>query len=184
MIWIFFQKLLDFEDNYLYISIESGPQKPTFLLCSDEGKMNEKLNQMVSAVLDEMGVELVEMQFNRSRRSSLRVFVWQEGGISLDRCAEISRRLSQVLDREDVIDGRYVLEVSSPGFDRPLRSRRDFERQIGHLIKATVGEENARRQIEGRLLAVDDRAVRLQTEDETLEVALDQILNAKVTADF
>lgn len=147
--------------------------------------VNEELRQIVDSVLDEMGAELVELQYNRSKRSSVRVFVWQEGGISLDRCTEISRKLADEFDRRDIIAGRYFLEVSSPGIDRPLRTRRDFERQIGHLLRATVAlEPTGATQVEGRLLAVEEQNILVETKEGQTSLALDKILAAKVMVEF
>jgi ribosome maturation factor RimP len=147
--------------------------------------INEELRQIVDVVLDEMGVELVELQYNRSKRSSVRVFVWQEGGISLDRCTEISRKLADELDSRDIIAGRYFLEVSSPGIDRPLRSKRDFERQIGRLLRTTVALEPSREtRIEGRLVAVEEQHVLIETKEGQTSLALDKIIAARVLVEF
>ena len=147
--------------------------------------INEELRQIVDSVLDEMGVELVELQYNRSKRSSVRVFVWQEGGISLDRCSEISRKLADEFDRRDLIAGRYFLEVSSPGIDRPLRSKRDFERQIGRLLRTTVAlEPSGEIRIEGRLLAVEEQHILLETKEGQTSLALDKIIAARVMVEF
>ncbi len=142
--------------------------------------MDERVEQIVSQVLAEMGVELVELQIRHGKCSTVRVFVWEEGGISLDRCTAVSRRLSEALDREDPIEGRYFLEVSSPGTDRPLRSRRDFERQIGRTLRVTPADENEA--LEGLLTAVEEDRILLQIGDDLRPVPLDRIKSAKVKA--
>lgn len=147
--------------------------------------MNEELRQIVDAVLSEMGVELVELQYNRSKRSSVRIFVWQEGGLSLGRCSEISRKIADEFDRRDVIAGQYFLEVSSPGIDRPLRTKREFERQIGRLLRVTVAlEPIGETRFEGRLLAVEEQQILLETQVGQKSLALDKILAARVLVEF
>lgn len=137
---------------------------------------------MVASVLEEMGVELVEMQFHRGKRSSLRIFIWEPGGITLDRCTEVSRRLSDALDQDDdLIEGRYILEVSSPGTDRPLRTARDFARQIGRTLHITLAAENGREQIlEGVLEEADEHGILVLISGKKTAVALDQIKSARV----
>lgn len=144
----------------------------------------DKLEEIIKPVLDEMGVELVELQYNRSKRSSLRLFVWEEGGISIDRCTAISRTISDLLDRKDVIDGRYILEVSSPGIDRPLVVQRDFERQIGRLVRIKLLDENKSRIVKGRIDAVNKNIVRIAGEKESIDIRLDEIESAKVMVEF
>ena len=92
------------------------------------------VEQLLQPILDAMGLELVELEFKKNGRSYvLRIFIDKPGGINLDDCAEVSRELSVQLDVEDCIPGRYTLEVSSPGLDRPLKKEQDFVRYQGRL---------------------------------------------------
>lgn len=143
-----------------------------------------ELINIIKPHLDLMGVELVELQYNRSKRSNLRLYVWEEGGISLDRCSEISREVSDLLDRKDLMTGAYFLEVSSPGLDRPLKSQRDFERQLGRNVKVTIKDEEKTKVLHGRIKSVTDTTVLLDMQDKELAVGLDKIVAAKVLVDF
>jgi ribosome maturation factor RimP len=143
-----------------------------------------KLLDIIEPLLEKMGVELVELQYNRSKRSSIRLFVWEESGISLDRCTEISRDVSELLDRKNIIDGRYVLEVSSPGIDRPLKTKRDFQRQIGRTVKVTLSQNDSTTTVQGSLISVSDRIVTLNEDKKQYNVELDKIVKAKVVVDF
>src|SRR5438270_11800348 len=81
------------------------------------------------------GFELVELQLQQRKGQWLvRVFADAEGGISLEECQRLSRDIGQAFDTEDLITTSYVLEVSSPGLDRPLRSARDFQRQRQRMV--------------------------------------------------
>lgn len=144
----------------------------------------KRIAELIQPILNEMGVELVELQYNRSKRSSVRLFVWEEGGINLERCTTISRTISDLLDRKDLIDGKYVLEVSSPGIDRPLVSQRDFERQIGRKIKMRLAEEGKSASIEGRIAAVENNVVHIVTDKKSFDIRLDEIISAKVMVEF
>ncbi|MBN1464255.1 ribosome maturation factor RimP [candidate division KSB1 bacterium] len=144
----------------------------------------EEIGKLIGPRLEDMGVELVELQFSRSKRPTIRLFVWQEGGISLDRCADISRQISDLLDRKDLISSSYILQVSSPGLDRPLKNRRDFARQIGQTVKVTAKDEEKTKTMQGCVKSVSDTAVTLTAEDEEFDVELDKIVTAKVLVDF
>lgn len=141
-----------------------GP-KPTFLFQAVEAR--EKVLHIVEPVLAERGVELVDVEFRREGQGQvLRVLVDQEGGIDLDSLSRLSRELSDLLDVADVGPGRYTLEVSSPGIDRPLRKPEHFVRYIGKRIRlrsaVPLGE---RRNFVGTLTAVTAGGVTLTVPD-------------------
>ncbi|MGY1733968.1 ribosome maturation factor RimP [Geodermatophilus sp. SYSU D01045] len=100
------------------------------------------------------------------RRSVVRVVVDRDEGVSLDDVAEVSRAVSAVLDDNDGDLGRapYVLEVTSPGVDRPLTEPRHWRRNTGRLVTVTVGPAGAAEQVTGRVTAVDGEGVTLAVE--------------------
>jgi len=100
------------------------------------------------------------------QRSVVRVVVDRDSGVSLDDVAEISRALSEVLDAQDEALGRspYVLEVTSPGVDRPLTAPRHWRRNVGRLVGVAVGPDGAREQLTARVLRVEDGGVVLAVE--------------------
>jgi len=142
----------------------------------------EKIKQLVLPILREEDLELVEIRFLHSGPAwSLRVFVDKSGGVTIDQCASISRRISDRLDTTDIIAHRYVLEVSSPGLDRPLRNREDFERKIGEEVKINLKQEiNGTLQIEGRILRLAGDEVILSGRDSQINIALEKIIEAKI----
>jgi len=104
-----------------------------------------------------------------------------EGGIEIEDCAKISRAVSAVLDVEDPIAGEYVLEVSSPGIDRPLTRLKDFERAAGHEAKVeTVEAIDGRRRFKGVLEGVEDDEVLLAIPEGTIGLAFELIGDAKL----
>ncbi|MCW2575969.1 MAG: rimP, partial [Modestobacter sp.] len=100
------------------------------------------------------------------QRSVVRVVIDRDEGVSLDDVAELSRALSEVLDAQDEALGRspYVLEVTSPGVDRPLTAPRHWRRNLGRLVGVAVGPDGAREQLTARVLRVDDGGVVLAVE--------------------
>ena len=97
--------------------------------------IRQSIAEVVEPLLQMQGFELVELQLQQRKGQWLvRVFADAEGGISLEDCQRLSRDLGQAFDTEDVIATSYVLEVSSPGLDRPLRTARDFQRQRQRMV--------------------------------------------------
>lgn len=118
-----------------------------------------------------------------SRNQRLQVFIDGDEGLDIDKCASISRQLGARLEEHDLFEGKYVLEVSSPGLDMPLRLSRQFRKNIGRVLKIkTSGGDK----VKGELLTVseDDKiAVLLDSEVEKV-LELKEIEEAKVTVSF
>jgi ribosome maturation factor RimP len=109
------------------------------------------------------------------------VYIDGPNGVSVDDCATVSRQLSAVLDVEDPLPGQYVLEVSSPGLDRPLVRPEDFRRFAGQEAKLRMAQPvNGRRNFTGRIAGVTGGNVALETSEGRVELALDQIETARL----
>jgi ribosome maturation factor RimP len=117
---------------------------------------------------------------------TLRLYIDKEGGVTLDDCAAVSRQVSYKLDADDPIAQRYVLEVSSPGLDRPLHSARDFERFAGRQIRlSTIAPLQGRRNFVGRLVGLIEGMVRLVLEDgHEVAVPKDLVDKARLEPDY
>src|SRR3972149_4985371 len=95
----------------------------------------DKIKSIAEGIVASMDIELVELDYAREgRQMVLRLYIDKVGGVNLDDCASVSRELSAVLDVEDFIEGKFTLEVSSPGLNRPLKKSADYEKNIGRLI--------------------------------------------------
>ena len=96
----------------------------------------EKVKALVTPIVVAEHLELVDVEFNREGRVHyLRIFIDKPGGVTIADCQQVSRECEVVLDVEDVIRTQYVLEVSSPGLDRPLKTKADYQRFQQHLVK-------------------------------------------------
>ena len=96
----------------------------------------EKVKQFVMPILDDLEIELVDLEFKREGHVQyLRIFIDKPDGVTIDDCQLVSRECEAVLDVEDIIHTQYVLEVSSPGLDRPLKTLQDYQRFQGKLAK-------------------------------------------------
>ncbi len=143
----------------------------------------EKVKEAVSNLLEENRIEMVDITYRReSGGMVLRLLVDKEGGITIGECAGLNEEISALLDKEDIVAEKYILEVSSPGLDRPLKTRRDFERLIGKKIHVHVYEpiEGKRRDCEGTINSVDDETVTV----DNIKIRLDKIAKAKEKLEF
>lgn len=123
-----------------------------------------RLAGWIEPVVEGAGYDLEELVVTPAgRRSVVRVVVDRDSGVTLDDIAEVSRAVSEVLDSNDDGMGRtpYVLEVTSPGVDRPLTEQRHWRRNAGRLVTVTVGAAD---HVTGRITAVDDAGVTLAVE--------------------
>jgi ribosome maturation factor RimP len=110
--------------------------------------LTEELKIKLLPLVKEENLELVELEFSSGGpRSSLRIYVDKPAprcgvrrGVTIDECANLSRKVSDFLDMEDLIPYRYNLEVSSPGLDRPLTKKEDFVRRVGEKVRVLLDE--------------------------------------------
>ena len=118
-------------------------------------------------LMEENNFELVDVEYVKEAGTwYLRAYIDKEGGIAVDDCEVISRRLSDWLDKEDFIDDSYILEVSAPGLGRPLKKEKDYKRSIGREVEVRLYKAIDRQnEFTGTLSAYDDKTVTLAMED-------------------
>jgi len=133
-----------------------------------------------------LGFELVSVELVGSGNDRiLRVYIDHPDGITVDNCADVSRQVSAVLDVEDPVPGAYVLEVSSPGLDRPLVKQADFERFAGSLVKVRTREPVlGRKNFTGLLSEVAGDNVVVEVDGEPYEISLANIERARLVPDL
>jgi len=140
----------------------------------------EKVARLVEPLLAEMAIELVEVQYRGEQVGQvLRVVIHKAGGVGVDDCAQVSREVARLLEVEDLIDGAYHLEVSSPGLDRPLKTVRDFTRNLNQEVKLTLNEP-AGHLLTGRILGAADDDIVIDTGTEHITIPLIRIAKAKL----
>jgi ribosome maturation factor RimP len=130
------------------------------------GTMRERLLSLLEPEVESMGYELVELECVLLRRRGLvRLYIDAPQGVNLEDCERVSGAVSALLDVENPIAGSYRLEVSSPGFDRPLRRPGDFDRHVGREIWVDLAEAGdlGRNRCRGRLEATDASSLTLVT---------------------
>ncbi|MBU3933692.1 MAG: ribosome maturation factor RimP, partial [Candidatus Omnitrophica bacterium] len=130
-------------------------------------ELSEQIKKQVLLLLTKEAVELVDLSISRGRRRSvIRLLVDKPGGITLDECARLNQEIGRLIERENIIQESYVLEVSSPGLDRPMESTRDFQRCLGQLVKIVLRKPLNRQNVwVGVMEAVDKANVVIRTEE-------------------
>lgn len=139
-----------------------------------------EVEQLVAPALHDLGYEVVRVLLGGGQRTKLQLMIERRDGrpIVVDDCAAASRAAEAILDVEDPIRTAYVLEVSSPGIDRPLTRLEDFSRFAGHLARVETGvPQEGRKRFTGTLAGVEGEAVVLECEEG--RVVLDFALLAK-----
>lgn len=145
-------------------------------------KLKEQIAEGVNPLIKEAGYELVEVEIKGGGYSSIvRIFIDKEKGVSVEDCAVISKRISDYLDTEDLIQSRYTLEVSSPGLDRPLTKENDFSRKKGEKIKLfTRDPQDNRNGLQGKIADYKENSLYLETDSETISIPAEIILKAQL----
>ncbi len=146
-----------------------------------------KTEALVQPIMDELGFELVDITYEKEGSAwYLRVYIDKPGGITIDDCETVNRRLGALLDEQDFIEESYIFEVSSPGLGRPLKKDKDFARSMGEEVEVHLFRPlNRQKEFVGLLKAFDKDTVTLELEDET-ELVLERsaIALIRLTFDF
>lgn len=138
---------------------------------------DDVLASIVTPIVDELGAELYDLEFNGG---VLKVTVTRPGGIDLDTIGEITRRVSRQLDLDDPIPGRYTLEVSSPGLERPLRRPAHWAKAVGELVRVKLKPHvEGDRRLEGTVVHAGEAAAGIDVDGSVVDVAFDDIDRAR-----
>jgi ribosome maturation factor RimP len=137
-------------------------------------EQERRLLDLLRPVAEGLGMEIVRLRVSGGRRPHLQIMAERAGGAPTDveDCARLSRAASPVLEAEDPISEAYILEVSTPGIDRPLTRPGDFARWIGHAARIELARPiDGRRRFTGTIMSEDEAGVHIELDDETELVA-------------
>lgn len=139
---------------------------------SKKESYEQKTEALLTPVVEEYGFELVDVEYVKEGGTwYLRAYIDKPGGISINDCEAVSRRLSDLLDEKDFIDESYIMEVSSPGLGRPLKKEKDFRRSLGKEVDIrTYRMIEKQKDFNGILTAFDEDTVTIRIEDEKEKV--------------
>lgn len=145
----------------------------------------DRVQALVDPILSEEGMELAEIEYRREAKGwVLRLYIDKEGGVTLDDCSHISQALGRSLDVEDFILNPYILEVSSPGLNRPLKKEKDFMRYRNRVIKVkTIDPVENRRQFKGKLLGAYGNRIEIEMDGGVFQISLSNVAKANLEVD-
>jgi len=149
--------------------------------------MMDKIKEAIGPVLKEENIELVELVFRKeSGRQVLRVLADKEGGIQMADCVRLNQRIGQALDGADIIQESYIIEVDSPGIDRPFKTKRDYERACGRLVRVTLTERILdKKEYIAALEEVSDAGIKIDVKKKgVIEIPFEKIVRAREEVEF
>jgi ribosome maturation factor RimP len=141
----------------------------------------QKIKDLIATCLARRNLDLVDISFRCGKKLRLGILVDRpEGGITLAECADLNNIIGELLEQADILPGPYILEVSSPGIDRPLREEADFRRCLNRTVRLYLNEQiNGRAELSGIVKEVKDKVVYLQTKSAVkLCIPLDKVMRA------
>lgn len=136
-------------------------------------KVKTICEEKVVPVIEELGYDVVEVEYaKKSDGMNLTFYIDKDAGIVVEDCEKVSRAIDDLLEQLDPTEGvGYILNVSSPGIDRPLKTNRDFERNLQKEISITLFSKlDGKKKFEGTLIAYNDETVSIEIKDQTIEL--------------
>lgn len=148
--------------------------------------LTDSIRGLAEPIISDEGLELVDLELSRGGgRWLLRIFIDHPEGVSHEHCRLISRSVGTVLEVEDIIPHEYMLEVSSPGLDRPLKRPEDFDRFKERLIRAKLHSPlEGDWVIRGRLKGIENRQVNVLYQGKIVSIPYDNIAEARLEVEF
>ena len=153
---------------------------------SKREEIEKKTEDLVNPILDEFGFDLWDVEYVKvGAEYYLRAYIDKEGGITIDDCVDVSRKLSDKLDEDDYIDGEYILEVSSPGLGRTLKRERDFEKSIDREVDLKLYKAiDKEKEFTGILKSYDKDKITLLVEEAERDFSRSDVASVKLHVEF
>jgi len=146
-------------------------------------EIQDKVIEIIEPVINDLGIDLVDIDLKKmGGKALLRVYVETDTGVTIDDCERVSREVESILDVEDPIPSSYVLEVSSPGLDRPLKKLEDFIRFKGHMVRVVTREPIGKQTFfSGSLADANEKEIVLHLpKDREITITYDMISSARL----
>ncbi len=145
-----------------------------------------RTEKLAEPIAEDAGVRIYDVEYVKEGSDYyLRVFIDKDGGVNIDDCENVSRSLSDAMDREDFIADPYILEVSSPGLGRTLKKERHFMYSLGEEVQIkTFKPVDGKKEFVGILKSYESGTLTLQTDDGDISFTQDMIAKANLTIDF
>ena len=146
----------------------------------------QRAEKLLAPIVEEKGFELVDVEYVKEAGCwYLRGYIDKPGGITVNDCEAVSRVFSDKLDENDFIEDSYIMEISSPGLDRPLKKEKDFIRSMGREVELrTYRPIRKQKEFYGILAAYDENSVTLETEEGAQKFDKKEIALIRMAIDF
>ncbi len=146
----------------------------------------EEIQNALQPIADELNIEIVDVEFKQGREPALTVYIDTETGVDLNTCEAFHHAIDPVLDEVDPTFGApYTLNVSSPGLDRPLKTKRDFEKNMGKKVEVKLfAPLKGKKYFEAELIGYDGNCVVLKEKNEELKLELSKIAKINQAISF
>ncbi len=153
---------------------------------SKREEYEKKTEEYILPILEEFGFELYDIEYVKEGNTYyLRAYIDKPGGITINDCVDVSRRMNEILDKEDYISDQYIFEVSSPGLDRPIKKDKDYERNIGKQVELkTFKPYDGQKEFTGILKAFTSDEVTITFEDGDFDFPRKDISMIRPAIDF
>ena len=148
--------------------------------------ISQLVREIIRPAVNDQGLDLVDVEFKKeSKNWYLRIYIDKRQGVTVDDCQKISHQIEDLIEIESIVSQQYILEVSSPGLDRPLKSERDFLRNENRRVKVTTfSPVQSRKNFSGTIKAIRDKSLVLDEKGIDLEIPLEKIAKAKLVIHF
>lgn len=151
-----------------------------------KGSIPQSVEALVEPVIQAQGLDLVDVEYKREGPNwVLRIYIDKAGGVGVEDCKQVSHMVEDMIEVDDLVRTHYILEVSSPGLDRPLKKEKDFLRYLGKKVQITtfapIGD---RRNFKGILKNFEDGAVHLDAQGQAFAIPLSNIASARLEIEF
>lgn len=149
-------------------------------------ELKKEIYPLAEEVAEELGYEIVDIEFqNGSKHDLLSIFIYKKDGIDLNDCTDMSRNLEKKLDDLEILENPYYLEISSPGLDRPLKTKDDYRRNIGNEVDVKFyAPIDGKKEFSFVLEKYDDEYVYCKIDDKELSIPIKSISSMKQTIKF
>lgn len=148
--------------------------------------LEQKVEQLLKPTIESMGFDFWGCEYlPAGKNSTLRLYIDKPEGVTVDDCGDVSHQVSAIMDVEDPIAGAYMLEVSSPGMDRPLMRPEHFARYEGQLVQVRASRDVlGRKRFKGRMNVVNDEGIVIEVDGENYEIPFEIIEKANLVPEF
>jgi len=146
----------------------------------------ESIRELIEPIILSEGMELIDIEYLRESRGwILRFYIDKEGGVTLNHCSHLSEQIGDLVEVKDLIPHNFILEVSSPGLNRPLKKEKDFITYVGETIKVkTIKPIDQKKNFQGTLLGYKEGKVMISSDNQEIHIPFSIISKANIQYQF